>query len=81
MIDDDLSNFQRKQTDEGLELPGLVTHSRLCVIWDEPRKTVLAQAREDAMAVDPMVWRVHVRGDETTLPPVISASESLLLLG
>jgi hypothetical protein len=32
---------------------------------DEPKKTALAQASEDAMAVDTMGGRVHVRWDET----------------
>jgi hypothetical protein len=81
MIDDDLSNFQLKEADEGLTLPRLVTCSRLGVIGDEPRKTVRAQTSEDAMVVDTMAGRVHRRWDETTPPPVISAPDSLLLLG
>ncbi|MBE0546101.1 MAG: hypothetical protein IH627_00245, partial [Rubrivivax sp.] len=32
---------------------------------NEPKKTVLAQASEDAMVVDTMGGRVHVRWDET----------------
>ena len=32
---------------------------------DEPNKTTLAQASADAMAVDTMGGRVHVRWDET----------------
>lgn len=32
---------------------------------DEPKKTALAQASEDAMVVDTMGGRVHVRWDET----------------
>ena len=180
LIDNDLSDFQLKETDAGLELPRLVTCSRLGVIWDErgksmverkpprqctpdrpsplpqpravphrhrqldrglaqpqaaahrdrlshadairtaalgcinprtaveplrsrffqccrgfedvwhthpmgaanePRKTVLAQFSEDATVVDTTAGRVHVRWDETIPPPVLSAPESLLLLG
>ncbi len=32
---------------------------------DEPKKTALAQASEDAMVADTMGGRVHVRWDET----------------
>jgi hypothetical protein len=32
---------------------------------NEPKKTMLAQASEDAMVVDTMGGRVHVRWDET----------------
>jgi hypothetical protein len=32
---------------------------------DKPKKAVLAQASEDAMVVDTMGGRVHVRWDET----------------
>jgi len=42
---------------------------------NETRKTVLARASEDAMVVDTMAVRVHVRWDETTPPPVRSATE------
>jgi hypothetical protein len=76
MIDDDLSNFQHKETDEGLQLPRSVRHSRLGVIWEERRKTVLAQASRDAMVVETMAGHVHVRWDETTPPPVLLAPES-----
>jgi hypothetical protein len=48
---------------------------------NEPRKTVLAQFSEDATVVDTTAGRVHVRWDETIPPPVLSAPESLLLLG
>ena len=36
---------------------------------------MLAQASEDAMVVDTMAGRVHVRWDETTAPPMLSVSE------
>ena len=32
---------------------------------NEPKKTALAQASEDAMAIDTMGGRMHVRWDET----------------
>ena len=32
---------------------------------DEPKKSALARAREDAMVVDTMGGRMHVRWDET----------------
>jgi hypothetical protein len=48
---------------------------------NEPRKTVLAQASEDAMVVDTMAGRTHLRWDQTSPPPVLSAPESLQLLG
>lgn len=35
---------------------------------NEQKKTVLAQASEDAMVVDTMGGRVHVRWDETAKP-------------
>ncbi len=45
LIDDDLSNFQHKETDEGLELPRSVAYSRLGVIWNEQRKSVYGDSK------------------------------------
>ena len=42
---------------------------------DEPRKTVLTQASEDATVIDTMAGRVHVRRDETTPSPVLTVPE------
>jgi len=42
---------------------------------DEPRKTALTQASEDATVIDTKAGRVHVRRDETTPRPVLSVPE------
>ena len=45
LTDDDLSNFQLKEDDEGMDLPRSVAYSRLGVIWNEQRKSVYGDSK------------------------------------